>query len=198
MPAKKPQGPKRSTKDEWLRRVGLVESWGGYLYLSADRERSGVERRSMHGLKLKGGLTDPVAGVSAFELTVCSDPRACASSGDVPAIGSWLKAKPALDGLVMLAEREFDLVLALAVGGKLASISVSFQKPHYGHGLITRVDFSSEVLVAYGMPGWVARFSVAYGKPYGLVVKAQAAAQGPWIESRAGNPCRSNAALGGR
>ncbi|OGA80225.1 MAG: hypothetical protein A2711_11370 [Burkholderiales bacterium RIFCSPHIGHO2_01_FULL_63_240] len=148
MPAKKPQGPKRSTKDEWLRRVGLVESWGGYLYLSADRERSGVERRSMHGLKLKGGLTDPVAGVSAFELTVCSDPRACASSGDVPAIGSWLKAKPALDGLVMLAEREFDLVLALAVGGKLASISVSFQKPHYGHGLITRVDFSSEVLVA--------------------------------------------------
>lgn len=147
MVAQKPPGSKRSSKGEWLRRVGLVESWGGYLYLSADRERTGVERRSMHGLKLKGALTDPVASVSAFELTVCSDPRACASSGDVPAIGSWLKAKPVLNGLVMLAEREFDLVLALAVAGKLASISVSFQKPRYGHGLITRVDFSSEVLV---------------------------------------------------
>lgn len=147
MPAKKPPGLRRSPKDEWLRRVGLVESWGGYMYLSADRERSGVERRSMHGLKLKGALTDPVAGVSAFELTVCSDPRACASSTDVPAIGSWLKAKPVLDGLVMLSEREFDLVLALAVAGKLASIGVRFQKPHYGSGLITRVDFSSEVLV---------------------------------------------------
>lgn len=146
MPAQKSPRPKRSTKDERLRRVGLVESWGGYMYLSADRERSGVERRSMHGLKLKGALTDPVAGVSTFELTVCSDPRACASSGDVPAIGSWLKVKPVLDGLVMLAEREFDLVLALAVGGRLASISVSFQKPHYGHGLITSVSFSSEVL----------------------------------------------------
>ena len=146
MPAKKSAGPKRSTKDERLRRVGLVESWGGYLYLSADRERSGVERRSMHGLKLKGTLTDPVSGVSAFELTVCSDPRACASSGDVPAIGSWLKAKPVLDGLVMLAEREFDLVLALAVGGKLVSIGLGFQKPHYGHSLITSVDFSSDVL----------------------------------------------------
>lgn len=146
MSARKSVVPKRSTKDEWLRRVGLVESWGGYQYLSADRERSGVERRSMHGLKLKGSLTDPVAGVSAFVLTVCSDPRACASSGDVPAIGSWLKAKPVLEGLVMLAEREFDLVLALAVAGKLASFSVTFQKPHYGHGLIIRVDFSSELL----------------------------------------------------
>jgi hypothetical protein len=147
MPSKKSSGPKRRTKDEWLRRVGLVESWGGYLYISADRERSGIERRSMHGLKLRGTLPDPVAGVSAFELTVCSDPRACASSGEVPAIGSWLKVKPVLEGLVMLAEREFDLVLALAVAGKLASFSVTFKKPHYGHGLITRVDFSSEVLV---------------------------------------------------
>jgi len=147
MPAKKPAGPRRSTKHECLRRVGLVESWGGYLYLSADRERSGVERRSMHGLKFKGTLTDSVAGVSAFELTVCSDPRACASSGDTPSIGSWLKVKPVLNGLVMLAEREFDLVLALAVAGKLVSISVRFQKPHYGNGLISRVDFSSDVLV---------------------------------------------------
>lgn len=147
MPARKSTGPKRSTKDERLHRVGLVESWGGYLYVSADRDRSGIERRSMHGLKLKGNLNEPVSGVSAFELTVCSDPRACASTGDVPAIGSWLKAKPVLDGLVMLAEREFDLVLALAVAGKLASISVSFQKLHYGHGLIKRVDFSSEAAV---------------------------------------------------
>ncbi len=146
MPARKSTGLKRATKNESLRRVGLVESWGGYMYLSANRDRSGVERRSMHGLKLKGTLTDSVAGVSAFELTVCSDPRACASSGDVPAIGSWLKAKPVLDGLVMLTEREFDLVLALAVAGKLASVSVGFQKPHYGHGVITSVSFSSEVL----------------------------------------------------
>ena len=55
--------------------MGLVESWGGYLYVSADRDRSGIERRSMHGLKLKGNLNEPVSGVSAFELTVCSDPR---------------------------------------------------------------------------------------------------------------------------
>lgn len=146
MPARKSTRLKRGINSERLRRVGLVESWGGYLYLSADRDRSGIERRSMHGIKLKGTLTDPVAGVSAFELTVCSDPRACASSGDVPAIGSWLKAKPVLDGLVVLAEREFDLVLALAVAGKLASVSVGFQKPHYGHGVITSVSFSSEVL----------------------------------------------------
>jgi hypothetical protein len=147
MPARKSTGLKRRINTDRLRRVGLVESWGGYMYLSADRDRSGVERRSMHGLKLKGTLTDPVAGVSAFELTVCSDPRACASSGDVPAIGSWLKARPVLDGLVMLTEREFDLALALAVAGKLVSVSVGFQKPHYGHGLITSVDFSSEILV---------------------------------------------------
>lgn len=147
MPGRKSVGPKRSTKDERLRRVGLVESWGGYMYLSADRKRLGIERRSMHGLRLQGTLTDPVAGVSTFELTVCSDHNACASSGDMPSIGSWLKAKPVLNGLVMLTEREFDLVLALAVAGKLASFSVTFQKPHYGHGLITRVDFSSEMLV---------------------------------------------------
>lgn len=129
-----------------LRRVGRVESWGGYVYVSADRERSGTERRSLHGLKLKGSLNEPVAGVSAFELTVYGDPRAIASEGHVPAIGSWLKVKPVMDGLVMLTEREFDLLLALAQGGKLVSVGLSFQKPHYGRGLIISSDFSSELL----------------------------------------------------
>jgi hypothetical protein len=129
-----------------LRRVGRIESWGGYVYVSADRERSGPERRSLHGLKLKGSLNEPVAGVSTFELTVYGDPRAIASPGDVPAIGSWLKVKPVMDGLVMLTEREFDLLLALAQGGKLVSVGLSFQKPHYGRGLIISSDFSSELL----------------------------------------------------
>ena len=129
-----------------LRRVGRVESWGGYVYVSADRERSGPVRRSLHGLKLKGSLNEPVAGVSAFELTVYGDPRAIASEGDPPAIGSWLKVKPVMDGLVMLTEREFDLLLALAQGDKLVSVGLSFQKPHYGRGLIISSDFSSELL----------------------------------------------------
>ena len=46
----------------------------------------------------------------------------------------------------MLTEREFDMVLALAAEGKLLSVAVSFQKPHYGRGVITSVDFSSEML----------------------------------------------------
>jgi hypothetical protein len=146
MPTVKPPGRKRGPKPEMLRRVGRIESWGGYVYVSADRERSGPERRSLHGLKLKGSLNEPVAGVSAFELTVYGDPRAIASVGDPPAIGSWVKVKPALDGLVVLAEREFDLLLALAQGGKLVSIGLSFQKPRYGRGLITSSDFSSDVL----------------------------------------------------
>jgi hypothetical protein len=139
-------GPKRGRKPEKLRRVGRVESWGGYVHVRADRDRSGPERHSLHTLTLKGNLNEPVSGVSAFEMSVYSDPRAGISAGDTPAVGSWVKVKPVLDGLVMLTEREFDMVLALAAEGKLLSVAVSFQKPHYGRGVITSVDFSSEML----------------------------------------------------
>lgn len=44
----------------------------------------------------------------------------------------------------------------------------------------------------------VLRFSVAYEKPYGLVVKTQAAPHGPCIESRTGDSCRSKPSWGGR
>lgn len=47
------------------------------------------------------------------------------------------------------------------------------------------------------MPGWVLRFSVAYGKPYGLNVTTQAAPHGPRIEPSTGNPCRSNLSVEG-
>jgi hypothetical protein len=146
MPVVNPVGRKRGPKSETLRRVGRVESWGGYVHVRADRDRSGAERHSLHALMLKGNLNEPVSGMSAFEMSVYSDPRAGVSVGDVPAIGTWVKVKPVLDGLVVLTEREFDLVLALAAGGKLVSVAVSFQKPHYGRGAITSVDFSSEML----------------------------------------------------
>ena len=146
MPAVNPLARRRCPNPEMLRRVGRVESWSGNLYVSADRDRRDLGRRSLHGLKLNGSLIESVSGVAAFELTVCSDPRASASAGDVPAIGSWLKVKPMMDGLVMLTEREFDLVLALVAGDRLVSVGLSFHKPRYGRGAITRVDFSTESL----------------------------------------------------
>lgn len=85
-----------------------------------------------------------MAGVSryAFHLFPISEP--CVGQAGVPSVGSFIRTKPVMDGVVELSDKEFDFVVTLAAAGRIASCSVAFQPPRYGRALIVRVSFSTD------------------------------------------------------
>lgn len=85
-----------------------------------------------------------MAGVSryTFHLFPVSDP--CVSQAGVPSVGSFIRTKPVMDGVVELSDKEFDFVVTLAASGRIASCSVAFQPPRYGRALIVRVSFGTD------------------------------------------------------
>ncbi|QQX83746.1 hypothetical protein JJQ59_15190 [Cupriavidus necator] len=93
---------------------------------------------------LEGEWTEPVTGVSryAFHLFPVSEP--CVGQAGVPSVGSFIRTKPVMDGVVELSGKEFDFVVTLAASGRTASCSVAFQPPRYGRVLIVRGSFGTD------------------------------------------------------
>ena len=136
----------KNHRREMLSRSGVVTDWGGSLFVHADRLQTGEEkRRTLAALDLRGTLNKAVKGASAFELSVVPcDEEPSLGNVEIPCVGVFTATKPALRGSVYLSRLEFDLVVALATGGRLRGISVDFQEPHYGTALIANVSFGSE------------------------------------------------------
>lgn len=135
---------KRKSKPELLARSGTVADWGGHVSIHGDRRAGEGCRTTLMSLDIRGEFTTPVKGVAAFRLRVTPEISPSSGNAEIPAVGVWTSAKPALEGSVYLSDREFDLVRTMAAAGKLASIYVSFQQPHYGSSLIASVSFSSD------------------------------------------------------
>lgn len=135
---------KSKRKRELLARSGVVEDWGGYIFIHGDRRAGEGCRTTLMSMDIRGEFTTPVKGVTAFRLRVTPEISPSAGNAEIPAVGVWTSAKPALDGSVYLSDREFDLIRTMAAAGKLASIYVGFQEPYYGSSLIASVSFSSD------------------------------------------------------
>lgn len=146
MKARSPAAKSRKTpKREIISRTGVVSDWGGYLYVRAERSKAGEHRRTMSSLELRGKLKEAVKGVVDFDLRLDpSEEDLGVGNAEIACVGVFSSAKPALSGSVYLTGREFDLVVALALGGRLREISLDFQEPRYGSALIASVGFGSD------------------------------------------------------
>ena len=134
----------KSSKRLFLSRAGSVNSWGGYVFVYGDRRDGENSRHRLLSLDVRGEFTTPVRDISAYALRVTPEAEPSLGNVEVPCVGVWTATKPAFDGGVYLSDREFDLVLAMATSGKLASVHLNFQEPHYGKSLIASVSFSSD------------------------------------------------------
>lgn len=134
----------RLPKRAMVSRAGSVTDWGGYVFVYGDRRNGESVRQSLLSLDIRGQFTSPVRGVSAFALRVTPESEPGLGNAEIPCVGVWTAAKPAFDGGVYLSDREFGLLLAMATAGKLLSVHLNFQEPHYGKALIASVSFSSD------------------------------------------------------
>jgi len=94
-------------------------------------------------LTLHGNLDVSVKQVSSFKLTIFADPEPAVGAAEIPSIGSVLSMRGSLDAVVQLADREFQLVAAMATAGRLRSVYLSFQEPRYGSALISSCSFDT-------------------------------------------------------
>lgn len=136
--------PRRTpAKRALLSITGSPTDWGGELFVYGDRRDGSDLRHTILSLDIRGEFTTPVRGTTAFVLRVRSEDKPSLGNVEIPCVGVWIAVKPAFDGSVNLSHREFDLVLAMAASGKLASVHLNFQEPRYGKSLIATVSFSS-------------------------------------------------------
>jgi len=136
------KGPSRPTL---LSREGVITRWRASLHVLAERHRGGPrERKGSAWLTLEGELTEPVAGVSGFSIHVFPVTEPCVGQAEIPSVGSFIRVKPVMDGVVELSGEEFNFIVTLAASGRIASCSVAFQPPRYGRALIASVGFSSD------------------------------------------------------
>jgi hypothetical protein len=132
----------KSSKRLMLSRAGSVINWGGYVFVYGVRRDAEIFRHSLLSLDIRGEFTTPVRDISAFALRVTPEAEPSLGNVEIPCVGVWTAAKSALEGLPF-RPGVFDLVLAMATSGKLASVHFNFQEPHYGKSLIASVSFSS-------------------------------------------------------
>ena len=143
MPKTKVQ-KRKAAKRTLLSCSGRVETWNGYVYVSADRREGVCNRDSLISLNITGEFIAAVRGVTGFILRIYPKPDPQPGDAAIASIGIWISTKPTFDGAVYLSYREFDLLLAMAQSGRLVSVHLSFQEPYYGRSLIASVSFSGE------------------------------------------------------
>jgi hypothetical protein len=101
-----------------LDRSGTILEWdadvSSAMMGTADEPRLHV----MTTLSVIGEFDEPVAGVRRFEVNI-SPAGPAPQDGKSRAAGVWTATKPAFSGAVYLPPQQFDLVLAMAVAGKL-------------------------------------------------------------------------------
>ena len=136
---------KKPPKRELLSREGAITGWSADVHIMARTVRpDSRERATAIYLDIRGEFSAPVKGVGCFSLQVWPSERAGVGNAEIPSVGSFMKAKPVLQGFIVLSVLEFQSLLTLATSGQLRHCSCDFQEPHYGSALISSVLFSSE------------------------------------------------------
>lgn len=92
-------------------------------------------------LEIRGDLSEPVKNISSFRLTVFAQSEPAVGAAEIPSVGSVISMRGSLDAVVELADREFQLLTAIATAGRLTAVDLSFQEPRYGTGLIASCSF---------------------------------------------------------
>lgn len=116
---------------ELVARSGTVTGWEAGLYLHADGRREDRERKAMLALDVYGNLQEPVRNVSAFKITLFSEPDPTPGQAEIPSVDSIIAVKPTLDLVVTLADRELNLLAAMAAAGRLKHVDMRVQEPKY-------------------------------------------------------------------
>lgn len=135
---------RKAKKRDITSRYGTVTSWDTSVFIYVDKRGGQTERRTLISLGLKGDLLKPVRNITGFELNAFPDKEPKLGNAEIPSVGSIIATRPLVSAVVNLSEQEFQVVLALATSGQLASVRLSFQEPRYGSALIVSCSFSSQ------------------------------------------------------
>ena len=111
---------------ELIARAGTVTDCEAGLYLHAEGGREDRGRRAMLALDVYENLQEPVRNVSAFKITLFSEPDPTPGQAEIPSVGSIISVKPTLDLVVTLADRELSLLMAMAAAGRLKHVDICF------------------------------------------------------------------------
>lgn len=133
----------RSKRRELMLRSGLVHGWDASVFVLAESRHGVRERKPMLVLEVRGEFPEPVKKLSSFKLTVFAEAEPAVGAAEIPSVGSIIAMRGSIDAVVQLADREFQLVMAMATAGRLRSVDLSFQEPRYGSALIASCSFSS-------------------------------------------------------
>lgn len=134
----------RSKRRELMSRTGVVHGWDASVFVRAESQHGVRERKPMLVLELRGELSEPVKKVTSFKLTVFAEAEPAVGAAEIPSVGSVLSMRGSLDAVVQLADREFQLAMAMATAGRLASVHLHFQEPRYGSALIASCSFDTQ------------------------------------------------------
>jgi len=130
-------------KRDLLSREGRVLECTIDIHVRAAGGKTSRSRDSAHYLIVEGDFTEPLKGITKFLLQVSPDPEPSLGARDMPCVGSVFQVKPTIQAGATLTPAEFQSLLVLASSGTLRSVTMVFQAPHYGHGLIASLSFSS-------------------------------------------------------
>ena len=140
---------RRGTRDrrgrQLIARSGTVTGWEAGLYLHADGGRGSRERKAMLTLDVYGNLREPVGNVSAFKITLFAEADPTPGQAEIPSVGSIIAVKPTLDLVITLADREVNLLTAMAAAGRLKHVDLCFQEPRYRSALVASCSFHTKV-----------------------------------------------------
>lgn len=133
----------RSKRRELMSRAGVVHGWDASVFVRAESQHGAPERKPMLVLELRGELSEPVKKVGSFKVRVFAEAQPAVGASEIPSVGSVLSMEGSLDAVVQLADREFQLVAAMATAGRLTLVHLCFQEPRYGSALIASCSFDT-------------------------------------------------------
>jgi hypothetical protein len=130
-------------KRDLLPREGRVLDWTVDIHVRAEGSKVSRKRESSRYLILEGEFTEPLGGVTSFLLQLSPDPEPTVGAREIPSVGSVIQVKPNIQAVASLTPDEFHYLFLLASSGKLRSVYMAVQEPHYGRALIASFSFSS-------------------------------------------------------
>lgn len=145
MPLTLKEVPVKTKKRDLLSREGLVLDCTIDIHVRAEGSKHSRTRDSGQYLIVEGDVTEPLNGITKFLLQVSPVAEPDLGARDMPCVGSVLQVKPTIQAAATLTPAEFQSVLVLASSGKLRSVRMAFQEPHYGRALVASLSFSSRV-----------------------------------------------------
>jgi len=130
----------KAPERERLDRYGTVSQWDLEVSMHAADGRFFEVRSGGPTLIARGEFTEPVSGVSAFELMLI---RSAVLDMSARCLGFFMRAKPVLDGSIYLTQEEFSALKQFAAADHNLYVGMTFQKPRYGSAEIYAARFST-------------------------------------------------------